>query len=198
MQLKIAYIPIDELKPYERNNKKHIDYDIDEIAKSIEKYGFNDPIGIWKDNVIIEGHGRLEACKKLGITEVPCVRLDHLTDKQRREYAIMHNKTSELAEYDFDNLKLEIDDLDLSDFDINFGLDDENVSPDDFGEDFQLANGDKPEICQMTFTLHEKQKELIDYALNITKENISETFGNTNNNGNALYEVIKEWAEQRK
>lgn len=198
MQLKIEYIPIAELNPYERNNKKHIDYDIDEIAKSIEKYGFNDPIGIWKDNVIIEGHGRLEACKKLGITEVPCVRLDHLTDKQRREYAIMHNKTSELAEYDFDNLKLEIDDLDLSDFDIDFGLDDENVSPDDFGEDFQLANGDKPEICQMTFTLHEKQKELIDYALNITKENISETFGNTNNNGNALYEVIKEWAEQRK
>lgn len=198
MQLKIEYIPISELKPYERNNKKHQDYDIDEISKSIEKYGFNDPIGIWKDNIIIEGHGRLEACKKLGITEVPCIHLDHLTDKQRREYAIMHNKTSELAKYDFDNLKLELDDLDLSDFDIDFGIDDENVSPDDFGEDFQLANGDKPEICQMTFTLHEKQKELIDYALNITKENISETFGNTNNNGNALYEVIKEWAEQRK
>lgn len=198
MQLKIEYIPISELKPYERNNKKHQDYNIDEISKSIEKYGFNDPIGIWKDNIIIEGHGRIEACKKLGITEVPCVRLDHLTDKQRREYAIMHNKTSELAEYDFDNLKLELDDLDLSDFDIDFGIDGENVSPDDFGEDFQLANGDKPEICQMTFTLHEKQKELIDYALNITKENISETFGNTNNNGNALYEVIKEWAEQRK
>lgn len=125
MQLKIEYIPIDELKPYERNNKKHVDYDIDEIAKSIEKYGFNDPIGIWKDNIIIEGHGRLEACKKLGITEVPCIHLDHLTDKQRREYAIMHNKTSELAEYDFDNIKLELDDLDLSDFDIDFGIDDE-------------------------------------------------------------------------
>lgn len=198
MQLKIEYIPIDKLKPYERNSKKHEEYDIDEIAKSIEKYGFNDAVGIWKDNTIIEGHGRVEACKKLGITEVPCIHLDHLTDKQRREYAIMHNKTSELAEYDFDNLKLELDDLDLSDFDIDFGIDDENVSPDDFGEDFQLANGDKPEICQMTFTLHEKQKELIDYALNIAKENITETFGNTNNNGNALYEVIKEWAEQRK
>lgn len=198
MELKIEYIPIDELKPYERNNKKHEEYDIDEIAKSIEKYGFNDAVGIWKDNTIIEGHGRVEAAKKLGIAEVPCIHLDHLTDKQRREYAILHNKTSELAEYDFDNLKLELDDLDLSDFDIDFGIDDENVSPDDFGEDFQLANGDKPEICQMTFTLHEKQKELIDYALNIAKENITETFGNTNNNGNALYEVIKEWAEQRK
>lgn len=135
MQLKIEYIPIDKLKPYERNNKKHIDYDIDEIAKSIEKYGFNDPIGIWKDNIIIEGHGRLEACKKLGITEVPCVRLDHLTDKQRREYAIMHNKTAELAEYDFDNLKLELDDLDLSDFDIDFGIDDDNEEQTEVTED---------------------------------------------------------------
>lgn len=139
MQLKIEYIPIDELKPYEWNNKKHQEYDIDEIAKSIKKYGFNDPIGIWKDNIIIEGHGRLEACKKLGITEVPCVRLDHLTDKQRREYAIMHNKTSELAEYDFDNLKLELDDLDLSDFDIDFGIDDEQ-------EQTEVIEDEVPEV----------------------------------------------------
>lgn len=139
MQLKIEYISIDELKPYERNNKKHQEYDIDEIVKSIEKYGFNDPIGIWKDNIIIEGHARIEACKKLGITEVPCVRLDHLTDKQRREYAIMHNKTSELAEYDFDNLKLELDDLDLSDFDIDFGIDDEQ-------EQTEVIEDEVPEV----------------------------------------------------
>ena len=139
MQLKIEYIPIDELKTYERNNKKHEEYDIDEIAKSIEKYGFNDPIGIWKDNIIIEGHGRLEACKKLGITEVPCIHLDHLTDKQRREYAIMQNKTSELAEYDFDNLKLELDDLDLSDFDIDFGIDSEE-------EQTEVIEDEVPEV----------------------------------------------------
>lgn len=151
MQLKIEYIPIDELKPYERNNKKHVDYDIDEIAKSVEKYGFNDPIGIWKDNIIIEGHGRLEACKKLGITEVPCVRLDHLTDKQRREYAIMHNKTSELAEYDFDNLKLEIDDLDLSDFNIDFVIDDEEVIENNIDEEdiFYTEKTDIPQYKPM-------------------------------------------------
>lgn len=122
MELKIEYLSVDELKPYERNNKKHEDFDVGEIAKSIEKYGMNDPIGVWKDNKIIEGHGRLLACKKLGIDKVPCVRLDHLTDKQRREYAILHNKTSELAEYDFANLELELPDLDFSDFDIDFGL----------------------------------------------------------------------------
>lgn len=131
MQLKIEYLSVDELKPYERNNKKHEDFDVGEIAKSIEKYGMNDPIGIWKDNKIIEGHGRLLACKKLGIDKVPCVRLDHLSDKQRREYAILHNKTSELAEYDFANLELELPDLDFSDFDIDFGfdIDDEEEKP---------------------------------------------------------------------
>lgn len=122
--LKIEYLPIDSLKPYGRNNKKHQKFDVDAIAKSIEKYGMNDPIGIWKNNVIIEGHGRLLACKQLGMDTVPCVRLDHLTDKERREYAILHNKTAELAAYDFDNLKLELDELDFSDFgDIDFGVD---------------------------------------------------------------------------
>lgn len=140
MQLKIEYIPIDELKPYERNNKKHQDFDIGEIAKSIEKYGMNDPIGIWKGNKIIEGHGRLEACKRLGIAEVPCIRLDHLTDEQRREYAIVHNKSSELAEYDFDNLKLELPDLDLGDFDLDFGLD----LDDD--EETEIVEDDVPEV----------------------------------------------------
>lgn len=198
MELKIEYLSVDELKPYERNNKKHEDFDVGEIAKSIEKYGMNDPIGIWKDNKIIEGHGRLLACKKLGIDKVPCVRLDHLTDKQRREYAILHNKTSELAEYDFANLELELPDLDFSDFDIDFGFDEKDYSPEDFDDDFSLPNGEKSEICQMTFTLHQRQAELIDYAISNVKDNVSETFGNTNRNGNALYEVVKEWAEQRK
>jgi hypothetical protein len=202
MELKIEYIAVDELKPYERNNKKHEDFDVGEIAKSIEKYGMVDPIGIWKGNVIVEGHGRLLACKKLGIDKVPCIRLDHLTDEQRREYAIVHNKSSELALYDFDNLADELAELDLSDFDFDFGVDtdaeESNYSPDEFGEDFSLPDGDKPEICQMTFTIHQQQKELIEYALSVVKDEITETFGNTNSNGNALYEVIRQWAEQRK
>mgnify|MGYP002508487423 CR=1 FL=1 len=63
------------------------------------------------------------ACKQLGIEKVPCIRLDHLTDEQRREYAIVHNKSQELALYDFDNLADELADLDLSDFDFDFGID---------------------------------------------------------------------------
>lgn len=202
MELKIEYIAVKDLKPYEKNNKKHEDFDIGEIAKSISKYEMIDPVGIWgKDNIIVEGHGRVLACKQLGIDKVPCIRLDHLTDEQRREYAIVHNKSQELALYDFDNLADELADLDLSDFDFDFGIDTdtgEDYSPEEFGDEFTLADGDKPEICQMTFTLHQRQKELIEYALSVVKDNITETFGNTNGNGNGLYEVVRQWAEQRK
>ena len=203
MELKIEYIAVEDLKPYEKNNKKHEDFDIGEIAKSISKYEMIDPVGIWgKDNTIVEGHGRVLACKQLGIDKVPCIRLDHLTDEQRREYAIVHNKSSELALYDFDNLADELADLDLSDFDFDFGIDtdaeESNYSPDEFGEDFTLAEGDRTPIQQMTFTLHDEQAELIKYAMDCVKDDIQETFGNTNKNGNALYEVVRQWAEQRK
>ena len=193
--LKIEYIDVAKLKPYDKNTRKHEDYDVSQIAKSIEQYGFNDPIGIWgKDNIIVEGHGRLLAAKKLGMTEVPCIRLDDLTDEQRREYAIMHNKTAELSTWDFDLLAEDIGDLDFSGFDIDWGI----VSPDDYGESFELPDGDKSEICQMTFTLHERQAELIKEAMKNVKDDITETFGNMNSNGNALYEVVRQWAEQRK
>ena len=125
-ELKIEYLPIGKLKPYEKNTRKHKKLDTDNIAMSIEKYGMNDAIGIWgKDNIIVEGHGRFEACKKLGIDMVPVVRLDHLTDEQRREYAIAHNATAELSEWDLDILHDELAELDLSDFDFDFGIDDE-------------------------------------------------------------------------
>ena len=124
--LKIFYLPISELTPYSKNARKHAEKDVRNIKKSIQDYGMNDPIGIWSDkNIIVEGHGRFEACKQLGITEVPCIRLDHLTDKQRREYAIAHNATAELSEWDFDILPDELAELDLSDFDFDFGIDDE-------------------------------------------------------------------------
>lgn len=124
MELKIEYLPVKQLKPYRKNARKHTDYDVGEIAKSIEKYGFNDPIGIYgEDCTVIEGHGRLLAAKKLGMETVPCIRLDHMTDEERREYAIMHNKTAELSEWDFDLLKEEFDDLDFGGFNIDFGFD---------------------------------------------------------------------------
>ena len=126
MELKIEYLPIKALKPYEKNTRKHTDYDVGEIAKSITECGFNDPIGVYGESLtIVEGHGRLLAAKKLGMKEVPCIRLDHMTDEQRRKYAILHNKTAELSAFDFDNLAIELEDLDFSNFDFTFGIEDE-------------------------------------------------------------------------
>ena len=133
--LKIEYIDVTKLKPYEKNARKHEEYDISQIAKSIEAYGFNDPIGIWgKDNTIVTGHGRLLAAKKLGMKEVPCIRLDDLTDEQRREYTIMHNKTAELSTWDFDMLEKELSELDFGEFDIDWNIETEKT-PDEVVED---------------------------------------------------------------
>lgn len=110
MDLKIEYLPLDELKPYENNARKHEAEDVDAIVKSIEEFGFNDPIGIWHDT-IVEGHGRLLAALKLGLDKVPVVRLNHLTDEQRRAYALVHNKTAELSGWDFNLLDSELADI---------------------------------------------------------------------------------------
>ena len=126
-RLKIEYVPLDKLKPYERNARKHGDTDIDAIAASIKRFGFKDPIGVWGKNVIVEGHGRLLAAKKLNLAEVPIIRLDDLTDEERRGYALAHNKTAELSSWDFDTLNTEIEELgemfDVSEFGFNENID---------------------------------------------------------------------------
>lgn len=128
VELKIEYLPVDALKPYEKNARKHTDADVQNIVASIDEFGFDDPIGIWGDeNLIVEGHGRLLAAKKLGMETVPCIRLDHLTDEQRRAYALAHNKTAEMSEWDFDILPEELSeilDIDMS----QFGFENEFIS----------------------------------------------------------------------
>lgn len=107
-KLEIVYLPPGELTPYERNTRKHAPDDIEAIKKSILEDGFNDPIGIWGDkNIIVEGHGRQIAALELNLDSVPCIRLDHMDDKQRREYAIRHNRTAELSAWDFATLEEE-------------------------------------------------------------------------------------------
>ena len=82
------------------------------IVESIKEFGFNDPIGLWSDkNIIVEGHGRLLAAKLLNMEYVPCIRLDHLTDEQRRGYALAHNKTAELSRWDDGMLDIELGDI---------------------------------------------------------------------------------------
>ena len=197
--MKVANRNLADLTPYAKNAKKHDSTQIANVAESIRQFGFVQPIVIDRDGVIVIGHCRALAAEKLGMQEVPCVCVDDLTPEQVNALRIVDNKSNE-SPWDFDILPDELADLDFSGFDFDFGLeaDGEGYSPDEFGDEFSLPDGDKPEICQMTFTLHQQQKELIEYAISVVKDNITETFGNTNGNGNALYEVVKEWAEQRK
>lgn len=112
--LKIEYVPIDSISPYPNNAKLHPAEQIEQIKNSIEKFGFKDPIAIWKDNVIIEGHGRLIAALELGIKEVPIIRLDDLSDQDRRAYMLVHNQLTMNTGFDFELLDMELDDIEMN------------------------------------------------------------------------------------
>ena len=194
MELKIEYLPIKALKPYEKNNKKHEDFDVEQIAKSISKYEMIDPVGIWgKDNIIVEGHGRVLACKQLGIDKIPCIRLDHLTDEQRRQYAIVHNKSSELALYDFDNLADELAELDLSDFDFDFGIEDEEEET-EIVEDDDLDEQDR--IFKERMARGEIFEEDEEYQEFLEKFEAKKTTDDCYTPDN-IYDVVKKWCVER-
>ena len=140
-------LSISELKPAERNARRHQEKDIEAIKKSIQEFGFNDPIGVWgPENTIVEGHGRLQAAKELGLEEVPVVHLDHLTDEQRRAYALAHNRTAELSEWDLEVMDEEL--AGIFDIDMDaFGFDEfgPEESIDDIQEDdFEVKTPEEP------------------------------------------------------
>lgn len=124
VKLEIVYLPVEALEEYEGNARDHGEEDVAAIRRSIEKFGFDDPIGIWSDhNVIVEGHGRLMAAKALGMKEVPCIRLDHMTDAERKAYGLAHNKTAELSRWNFGKLEMELSGLgefNMGDFGFGF------------------------------------------------------------------------------
>lgn len=193
--MEIVMKRVSELTPYDKNAKKHDAGQITNVAQSISEMGWKQPIVIDGNGVVIVGHCRLLAAKKLKQKEVPCVVADDLTPEQIKKYRILDNKLAE-SPWDLDLLAEDADGLDFSGYDLDLG--EFNISPDEFEDNFDLPDGEKPDICQMTFTLHSEQKALIEYAIGICKDCIQETFGNTNANGNALYEVVRQWAEQRK
>ena len=140
MKLKIEYVDINSIKPYSKNAKLHPEEQIEQIKKSIEQFGMDDPIGIWKDE-IVEGHGRLIACKELGYTEVPIIRLDHLTDEERKAYTLAHNKLTMNSEFDLDLLNEELenfDTIDMSDFGFDIDL--------DLNEEQEIVEDEVPEV----------------------------------------------------
>ena len=192
--MQLIYKKLKDIKQYENNPRKN-DEAVKYVAESIKEFGFKVPIVIDKEGVIVAGHTRWKAAKSLNIKEVPCIIADDLSDDQIKAYRLADNKVAEFAEWDFNILNLELDEL-LA-FDMStFGFDIDEVV-DEYGTDFDLPDGDKSELEQITFTLHKEQAEFIKYAIGQIDE-YTETFGNTNKNGNAIYELVKQWVELKK
>ena len=122
MKHQIEYIKVSELK-LNPNNPRHNDEAVDTVALSIQKYGFNNPLIVW-NGVVYCGNTRLKAAQKLGLKEIPCIVVNDLTEQQIREYALIDNKSSEIAEWDYEMLQEELDVLDLGEFDLDWGVDD--------------------------------------------------------------------------
>lgn len=134
--IKIQQVKLKDLKLYENNPRKN-DKAVDYVANSIKEFGFKNPIIIDKNNVIVAGHTRYKASKKLKLKEVPCIIADDLTDEQIKAFRLADNKVSEFAEWDNDLLDLEL--ADLTDFDVDMS---------DFGFDLDNLDLEKQEIIE--------------------------------------------------
>lgn len=135
--MQIEKVKIADIVPYKNNAKKHPQEQIDQIIASIEECGFNDPIAIDENNVIIEGHGRWMALQQMGADEVECIRLTHLSEEQKKAYILIHNKLTMNTGFDEAILKLELQDIvsiDMEQFDFHFDFEDEQFEDiDDLG-----------------------------------------------------------------
>lgn len=209
----IETIKIDEVIPYENNAKIHTDEQIEQIKKSILEFGNNDPIAIDKNNIVIEGHGRLLALKELGYKEVEVIKLGHLTDEQRKAYTLIHNKLTMNTGFDLDILMSElesIDIIDMEEFDFEIAIDDvdyESVEEDNYeielpeepksklGDIYQLGNhrlmcGDSTNENDVKKLMNGKLADLLltDPPYNV---NISNSQGMKIENDNMLDEQFK-------
>lgn len=142
--MEVKNVNINSIKPY-KNNPRNNDDAVEATANSIKEFGWQQPIVVDKDGVIIVGHTRLKAAKKLGLKQVPIVVAENLTDEQANAYRLADNKTGELADWDFDLLDDELADInniDMSDF--GFSLDDSDDDKEAKEDDFDEEPPEKP------------------------------------------------------
>lgn len=139
----IVYKKVSELKLNPKNPRKN-DSAVDTVAKSIEKYGFKNPLIVDSKGIVWCGNTRLKASKKLGLKEVPCIVADDLTEEQIRELALIDNKSSEIAEWDFDLLGEELADLNLDDFELDWGITELEEEKEVVEDDFDCTPPEEP------------------------------------------------------
>ena len=193
----VKLFQLDELKPYE-NNPRRNDRAVEAVAKSIEQFGFKVPIVVDADKVIVCGHTRFKAAQKLKLKSVPCIVADDLSPAQVQAFRLADNKTAELATWDFEKLTTELNSLtsELADeFSFDLPTQDESINP---VTELPPSTKQKPEYETIKFSFAREQKQIVDEALKTVADQIQETFGNPNKTGNALYEVVRQWAELKK
>lgn len=190
-RLAVDWVPTGELVPYAGNAKEHTDEQVGEISESIKEFGFSDPVGAWHDPdgrpVIVEGHGRVLAARRLGLATVPVVWLDHLDDEGRRAYGLVHNQLTMGTGWDEDALAAELaslEDIDLSNMGFDLG-----TSEDEYGTTFSLPVGGQPNQKVVTLLLDQDQYELF----GDTMQRVGKVDGGGNDRGNRVCEVIRRW-----
>lgn len=158
--MKVVDLEVSKLIPYDFNNKEHDKEQVNMIANSIKEFGFNQPLVVDANNIVVVGHWRLMAAKELWLEKVPCVKLEDLSDEQVKKYRILDNK---LNESDWAELNLRKD-LDMLE-DMNFGdleLSKEDLFPDLFIEPDEKVKEEKPEV-EFTEELGEESNYLVLY-----------------------------------
>ena len=196
--MKIEKKKLTELKPAPYNPRQSTEKQEKHLKESLEKFGVVEPIIFnQRTGYIVGGHFRVRELKKLGYKEVECVIVD-LSEEDEKELNIRLNANT--GEWDWEQLANEWDSEKLEDWGLDLpGFD---IEADNLGDEFSLPDGDKAPFQQMTFTLADEQAEIIKNAIadiKATEEyKYAETMGNENSNGNALYLIVMQWAEQRK
>lgn len=193
--MNILTLALSDIHPYEKNPRKN-DNAVDAVAASIRQFGFLVPLVIDRAHIIVAGHTRYKAAQRLGMKTVPCVVADELTEDQIKAFRLADNKVGEAAQWDMDLLPLELADIVMPMADFGF----QAISDDDYSDQFTLDAGEKKPFQQISITVHDEQAWLILEAIKHVYDQkvVTETFGNENHNGNGLYEVVRQWAEQKK
>ena len=200
MEIETKIVDIKKIKENINNPRKIDKKEFELLKKSLKEFPEMleiREIVVDENYTILGGNMRYKACKEAGLKEVPVIITD-LSEEKQREFLIKDNTSG--GEWDWEVLANEWDSEQLEDWGLDLvGFD---ANAEDFGEDFSLKDGDKEPFQQMTFTLADEQAEQIKNAIadiKVTDEyKYAETMGNENSNGNALYLIIMQWAEQRK
>lgn len=183
----VKNIPIKEIVPYAKNAKKHDKRQIDNVAESIRQYGFVQPVVIDRDGVIVIGHCRVLAAKKLGMEAVPCVCVDDLTPEQVNALRLVDNKTNE-SDWDMDLLSMELPEIDLSAFDFDWDFQDT--------EETELTNEEREQEFKERMERGELSDDDEEYQEFLKKFEAKKTTDDCYTPDN-IYDAVRDWAAEK-